>query len=206
MTASKAQSLCSESFWFAGNTEWAVTKLRVKCFNKKATVHPERIEGGEEGHQLNLEGSRRFPGRSDLSNKGFGNLHCGKGATEALRKRPIGRCFPHPFETNCLLFKTPFAFLCFSLNCYLWVSWIQDVKVMGGRMKGVAILEARHFANSHGFLSLCGSEAPTLDEAVCNKRPEKVLMGFDFFFSGRILSNRAWKNFFLCMPYWRGGL
>lgn len=42
----------------------------------------------------------------------------------------------------------------------------------------MAILEARHFGNSHGFLSLCGSEALALDEALCNKPPKKVLMGF----------------------------
>lgn len=49
-------------------------------------------------------------------------------------------------------------------------------RVVGRRIKGAAFLAARHFGNSHGFLSLCGSEALAPDEAVCNKPPKKGLM------------------------------
>lgn len=97
-----------------------------------------------------------------------------------------------PFKINCLLFRTSFALLRFYLNCCLWASSIQEVKIMGERIKKAVVLETGHFSDDgHSFLSLCSFEALTLDEALSNKPPIKR---YCCFFSGRIVNNKSWKS------------
>lgn len=125
VTMSKTQSLHSENIQSIRKyrSGWAIVKLYVKCFNKKAMVHHGRLAGGKEKHQLDMGRLGRFPGRSGISNESFAESTLWERENSAFRKGADLSVSLTAFKTNYLLLKTPFALLCFHLSCCLWASW-----------------------------------------------------------------------------------